>query len=109
MCDAEERRRVVFTALASRHLSHRVDEHECETAARTVRARGANPCGPEQHWHASAAGDANAEHDIYDDDAICDYPQSGERILGAKQFAVLAESSSRQAVGFQRPANSRKR
>jgi hypothetical protein len=21
------------------------------------------------HWHASAAGDANAEHDIYDDDA----------------------------------------
>jgi hypothetical protein len=34
------------------------------------------------HWHASAVGDANAEHDIYDDDAICDYPQSGERILG---------------------------
>ena len=34
------------------------------------------------HWHASAAGDLNAEHDIYDDDAICDYPQSGERILG---------------------------
>ena len=34
------------------------------------------------HWHASAAGDANAEHDIYDDDVICDYPQSGERILG---------------------------
>ena len=25
------------------------------------------------HWQASAAGDANAEHDIYDDDAICDY------------------------------------
>ena len=24
------------------------------------------------HWHASAAGDANAEHDIYDDDAICE-------------------------------------
>ena len=36
------------------------------------------------HWHASAVGDANAEHDIYDDDAICDYPQSGERILGRK-------------------------
>ena len=35
-----------------------------------------------KHWQASAAGDANAEHDIYDDDAICDYPQSGERILG---------------------------
>src|SRR6266481_6204920 len=34
------------------------------------------------HWHASAVGDANAEHDIYQDDVICDYPQSGERILG---------------------------
>ena len=34
------------------------------------------------HWQASAAGDVNAEHDIYDDDAICDYPQLGERILG---------------------------
>jgi hypothetical protein len=34
------------------------------------------------HWHASAAGDLDAEHDIYEDDAICDYPQSGERILG---------------------------
>lgn len=35
-----------------------------------------------KHWHASAVGDANAEHDIYDDDSICDYPQSAERILG---------------------------
>jgi hypothetical protein len=35
-----------------------------------------------KHWQASAAGDANAEHDIYDKDAICDYAQSGERILG---------------------------
>jgi len=26
------------------------------------------------HWQASAGGDLNAEHDIYDDDAICDYP-----------------------------------
>jgi hypothetical protein len=34
-----------------------------------------------KHWRASAAGDANAEHDIYDDDVICDYLQSGERIL----------------------------
>ena len=33
-------------------------------------------------WHASAAGELDAEHDIYEDDAICDYPQSGERILG---------------------------
>src|SRR3974377_1246267 len=41
------------------------------------------------HWHASAAGDANAEHDIYDDDTICDYPQSVERILGRRNLQAL--------------------
>lgn len=35
-----------------------------------------------EHWRASAVGDARAEHDIYDENAVCDYPQSGERILG---------------------------
>jgi hypothetical protein len=32
------------------------------------------------HGHLSAIGDANAEYDIYDDDAISDYPQSGGQI-----------------------------
>ena len=41
------------------------------------------------HWQASAMGDANAEHDIYEDDAICDYPQSGERILGRSNLQAL--------------------
>lgn len=41
------------------------------------------------HWHASAAGDADAEHDIYDDNVICDYPQSGERILGRGNLQAL--------------------
>ena len=41
------------------------------------------------HWHASAAGDADAEHDIYDDNVICDYPQSGERILGRSNLQAL--------------------
>jgi hypothetical protein len=41
------------------------------------------------HWHASEVGDANAEHDIYDDDAISDYPQSGERILGQSNLQAL--------------------
>ena len=34
------------------------------------------------HWHASAIGDADAEHDIYADNVVCEYPQSGERIVG---------------------------
>jgi len=29
------------------------------------------------HWRASAAGEADAEHNIYDDDIVCEYPQSG--------------------------------
>ena len=36
----------------------------------------------ERHWAASDAGDFEAEHDIYSEDAVLDYPQSGERIRG---------------------------
>jgi len=36
----------------------------------------------ERHWAASDAGDFEAEHDIYREDAVLDYPQSGERIVG---------------------------
>ena len=40
------------------------------------------------HGRASAAGDANAEHDIYDDDAICDYPRLKKSILS--EIAALS-------------------
>jgi hypothetical protein len=36
----------------------------------------------ERHWNASDVGDFNAEHEIYREDAVLDYPQSGERIHG---------------------------
>lgn len=36
----------------------------------------------QRHWDASDANDFDAEHDIYCDDAVLDYPQSGERIRG---------------------------
>jgi hypothetical protein len=36
----------------------------------------------ERHWVASDAGDFNAEHDMYREDAVLDYPQSGERLRG---------------------------
>ena len=35
-----------------------------------------------EHWAASGANDFATEHQIYCDDAILDYPQSGERIRG---------------------------
>jgi len=50
------------------------------------------------HWHASAVGNANAEHDSYDDDAICDYPQSGERILGRSNLQALRSSSTKRSI-----------
>ena len=36
----------------------------------------------EQHWGASESGDIETEHAIYSEDAILDYPQSGERFRG---------------------------
>jgi hypothetical protein len=36
----------------------------------------------DRHWAASDANDFDAEHRIYRDDAVLEYPQSGERIRG---------------------------
>ncbi|TSD83139.1 nuclear transport factor 2 family protein [Mycobacterium sp. KBS0706] len=36
----------------------------------------------DRHWAASDASDFDAEHAIYHDDALLEYPQSGERIRG---------------------------
>jgi hypothetical protein len=33
-----------------------------------------------RHWEASDASDFEIEHEIYHEDAVLDYPQSGERI-----------------------------
>jgi hypothetical protein len=52
------------------------------------------------HWQASAVGDANTEHDIYDDDAICDYPQSGERIFGRNNLQALRSHHPGKPSGF---------
>jgi len=52
------------------------------------------------HWQASAAGDLDAEHDIYDDDAVCDYPQSGERILGRANLQALRSHHPGKPSGF---------
>jgi hypothetical protein len=36
----------------------------------------------DRHWAASDANDFEAEHQIYREDAVLEYPQSGERIRG---------------------------
>jgi hypothetical protein len=35
-----------------------------------------------RHWTAADADDFDVEHDIYREDAVLEYPQSGERIRG---------------------------
>ncbi len=54
----------------------------------------------DRHWAASAAGDLEAEHDIYHDDAICDYPQSGERIHGRRDLQALRGHHPGKPAGF---------
>jgi ketosteroid isomerase-like protein len=40
----------------------------------------------DQHWAASDANDVEAEHRIYHEDALLDYPQSGERTRGRRNI-----------------------
>jgi hypothetical protein len=42
----------------------------------------------EEHWSASERGDTDAEHAIYADEAILDYPPSGERFRGRATIAA---------------------
>jgi hypothetical protein len=42
----------------------------------------------EAHWRASEDGDVEAEHAVYAEDAILDYPQSGERFRGRATIAA---------------------
>jgi hypothetical protein len=49
----------------------------------------------DRHWAASDASDFEAEHQIYREDAVLEYPQSGERIRGRRniQASRTAEPS----------------
>jgi hypothetical protein len=40
----------------------------------------------EAHWAASDANDFETEHQIYREDALLEYPQSGERIRGRRNI-----------------------
>src|SRR5271155_2026967 len=40
----------------------------------------------DQHWAASDANDCETEHLIYHEDAVLDYPQSGERTRGRRNI-----------------------
>ena len=46
----------------------------------------------ERHHEASARGDMEAVHEIYHDDVLIEYPQSGERIVGREKLRGLREA-----------------
>lgn len=42
----------------------------------------------DRHWAASDANDFDTEHDIYLEDAVLEYPQSGERIRSRRNIQI---------------------
>lgn len=74
-------------------LSTAAEELRCQTAKRIEFAL-------RRHWAASAAGDQDAEHDIYDEEVVCDYPQSGERIRGKRNLQCLRSHHPDKPSGF---------
>ena len=56
-----------------------------------------------RHWAASEAGEYEREHEIYQEDAVLDYPQSGERIRGRRNIrASRAEHPSKRRFEIHR-------
>jgi hypothetical protein len=57
----------------------------------------------ERHWAASDASDFEAEHDIYLEDAVLEYPQSGERIRTRRNIQITrATQPSRKRFAVRR-------
>jgi SnoaL-like domain len=54
----------------------------------------------ERHWAASAAGNQDAEHEIYNEDAVVEYPQSGERVRGRHNVQALRSHHPSRPSGF---------
>src|SRR3954453_19131449 len=54
----------------------------------------------DRHWASSAAGDQVAEHEIYHDDVVCEYPQSGEVIRGRRNLQELRSHHPGRPSGF---------
>jgi hypothetical protein len=51
----------------------------------------------DRHWAAADANDFDVEHDLYREDAVLEYPQSGERIRGRHniQASRIAQPNSK--------------
>jgi ketosteroid isomerase-like protein len=72
------------TSMTRKNGSGKMDENEIREALN-------------RHWAASDANDFDVEHDIYHEDAVLEYPQSGERIRGRPniQASRVAQPSAK--------------
>ena len=48
----------------------------------------------DRHWAASDANDFEEEHQIYREDAVLEYPQSGERIRGRRKIRIVSRRAA---------------
>jgi hypothetical protein len=69
----------------------RLDAEEATMGEKEIRA------ALDRHWAASDANELDVEHEIYGEDAVLEYPQSGERIRGRRniQASRVAQPSSK--------------
>src|SRR6516162_8496461 len=87
--DNAGRAKAALTRLCPRHMRER---GKIEMEDREIRA------ALDRHWAASDADDFETEHQIYREDAVLEYPQSGERIRGRRNI---------QASRFAQPSRKR--
>jgi hypothetical protein len=66
-----------------------------------METQNSNRIALDKHWAASASGDLEAEHQIYDENVLCEYPQSGEKIRGRKNIQALRGHHPAKPSGFQ--------
>ena len=85
---SRNKHRSTFPWIASSLRSHDDETFEVQRMMlkETCHGRPRIRAALDRHWAASDADDFEAEHEIYQEDAVLEYPQSGERIRGRRNI-----------------------
>jgi hypothetical protein len=92
--------KILSTKCAARRYIWKVLAREIEMGDREIRN------ALERHWAASDANDFAVEHEIYREDAVLHYPQSGERISRPTQYP-REQNGAAEPEALRRPADRR--
>ena len=55
----------------------------------------------QKHWEAARAGDLEAQHEIYSEDATLDFPQSGETVTGRDNIKAMTAARPDKPTGYE--------